>query len=72
LPAAIERFNGFYARHPNYILYNPIHNLLALAIIAAAVLILIAWGVRRLLRRRRNRQRKFYSRSPDAGDLRLR
>jgi glyoxylase-like metal-dependent hydrolase (beta-lactamase superfamily II) len=56
LPAAFESFNGFYARHPNYILTNPIRNLLALAIIAAAVLIFIVWGLRRLLRRRR-RQR---------------
>jgi len=40
LPAAFDGFNGFYARHPNYILTNPIHNLLALAIIAVAVLIL--------------------------------
>jgi hydroxyacylglutathione hydrolase len=56
LPAAFESFNGFYARHPNYILTNPIHNLLALAIIAVAVLIFIVWGLRRLLRRRR-RQR---------------
>jgi len=53
LPAAFDGFNGFYARHPNYILTNPVHNLLALAIIAVAVLILIVWGVRRLLRRRR-------------------
>jgi glyoxylase-like metal-dependent hydrolase (beta-lactamase superfamily II) len=53
LPAAFESFNGFYARHPNYILTNPIHNLVALAIIAVAVLILIVWGARRLLRRRR-------------------
>ena len=53
LPAALERFNGFYARYPNYILTNPIHNLLALAIIAVAVLIFVVWGVRRLLRRRR-------------------
>jgi hydroxyacylglutathione hydrolase len=53
LPAAFESFNGFYARHPNYILTNPIHNLVAQAIIAVAVLILIVWGVRRLLRRRR-------------------
>ena len=44
LPAAFESFNGFYARHPNYILTNPIHNLLALAIIAVAVLIFIVWG----------------------------
>ena len=49
LPAAFERFNGFYARHPNYILTNPIHNLVALAIIAVAVLIFIVWGVRRLV-----------------------
>jgi glyoxylase-like metal-dependent hydrolase (beta-lactamase superfamily II) len=54
LPDAFERFNGFYARHPNYILTNPIRNLVALAIIAVAVLICIAWGVRRLLRRRRS------------------
>jgi hydroxyacylglutathione hydrolase len=53
LPAALESFNGFYARHPNYILTNPIHNLVALATIAVAILILIVWGVRRLLRRRR-------------------
>jgi glyoxylase-like metal-dependent hydrolase (beta-lactamase superfamily II) len=53
LPAAFESFNGFYARHPNYILTNPIHNLVALAVIAVAVLILIAWGMRRLWRRRR-------------------
>jgi hydroxyacylglutathione hydrolase len=53
LPAAFENFNGFYARHSDYILSNPIHNLLALAIIAAAVLILIVWGVRRLWRRYR-------------------
>jgi hypothetical protein len=41
------------ARYPNYILTNPIHNLLALAIIAVAVLIFIVWGVRQLLRSRR-------------------
>jgi len=53
LPAAFERFNGFYARYPNYILTNPIRNLLALALIAVTVLIFVVWGVRRLLRRRR-------------------
>src|SRR6476659_2378245 len=53
LPAAFESFNGFYARHPNYILTNPNRDLVALAIIAVAVLIFIVWGVRRLLRRRR-------------------
>jgi hydroxyacylglutathione hydrolase len=53
LPAALERFNGFYARYPNYILTNPIHNLVALAIIGVAALIFIVWGVRQLLRSRR-------------------
>jgi len=55
LPAALENFNGFYARYPNYILSNPINNLLAMATIAVAVLIFIVWAVRRLLRRRRAR-----------------
>jgi glyoxylase-like metal-dependent hydrolase (beta-lactamase superfamily II) len=55
LPAAFESFNGFYARHPNYILTNPNRNLLALAIIAVAILIFIAWGVYRLVHRRRRR-----------------
>jgi glyoxylase-like metal-dependent hydrolase (beta-lactamase superfamily II) len=54
LLTALEHFNGFSARYPNYILTNPVHNLVALAIIIVAVLILIVWGVRRLLRRRRN------------------
>jgi Amidohydrolase family len=54
LPAAFERFNGFYARYPDYILTNPIRNLLALAVIAVAVLIFVVWGLRRLLRRRRS------------------
>jgi glyoxylase-like metal-dependent hydrolase (beta-lactamase superfamily II) len=53
LPAAFENFNGFYARHPNYILSNPIRNLVAQAIGALAVLIFIVWLGRRLLRRRR-------------------
>jgi glyoxylase-like metal-dependent hydrolase (beta-lactamase superfamily II) len=55
LPAAFERFNGFYARYPNYILSNPIRNLVAMALLAVAVLILIVWGVLRFLRRRRRR-----------------
>jgi hydroxyacylglutathione hydrolase len=53
LPAALEGFNGFYARHPSFILSNPRHNLAALAISAVALLIFIVWAVRRLLRRHR-------------------
>jgi glyoxylase-like metal-dependent hydrolase (beta-lactamase superfamily II) len=57
LPAAFDRFNGFYTRYPNYILTNPIRNLVAMAVIAVAVLIFVVWGVRRLLRRRRGSPR---------------
>ena len=56
LPAAFENFNGFYGDIRITFFTNPIHNLVALAIIAVAVLIFIVWGVRRLLRRRRRRR----------------
>ena len=55
LPSALASFNGFYASHENYSITHPMHNLLVLAVLAVAVLILIVWGVRRLLRRRRRR-----------------
>lgn len=57
LPAALADFNGFYARHPSYVLSNPIHNVEALATAALALLLLIIWAVRRWLRQRRNRRR---------------
>jgi hydroxyacylglutathione hydrolase len=53
LPAAFENFNGFYARHRNFILSNPVHNLLAMLSAALAILALVAWGIKWLLRRRR-------------------
>jgi glyoxylase-like metal-dependent hydrolase (beta-lactamase superfamily II) len=56
LPAAFDRFNGFYARYPNYILTNPIHNILALAFAVLVVLSLAAFGLYRLWRRRRGRR----------------
>jgi hydroxyacylglutathione hydrolase len=54
LPAAFESFNGFYAGHAHYILINPMHNLVALGILAVVLLILVVWGLRRFLRRRRS------------------
>lgn len=53
LPTALDDFNGFYARHANFILTNPVRNLLALASATVAALVLIAFGVRRLVLRRR-------------------
>jgi hypothetical protein len=55
LPAAFERFNGFYARYPNYILTNPIHNLLTLLFAALALLGVIVFALRRFWQRRRRR-----------------
>src|SRR5215475_7842507 len=55
LPAALERFNGFYARYPNYILTNTIHNLIALGSLVLVVLSVAAFGLYRFLRRRRRR-----------------
>jgi len=56
LPAAFDRFNGFYARYPNYILTNPIRNILALLFAGLVVLSLAAFGLYRLWRRRRRRR----------------
>jgi glyoxylase-like metal-dependent hydrolase (beta-lactamase superfamily II) len=56
LPAAFDRFNGFYAQYPNYILTNPIHNILALLFAVLLLLSSAAYGLYRLLRRRRRRR----------------
>ena len=56
LPGAFERFNGFYARYPNYILTHPIHNILALLSAVLVVLSLAVFGLYRLWRRRRSRR----------------
>src|SRR5438874_9922670 len=55
LPAAFEHFNGFYARYPNYVLTNPIHNILVLVFAVLVVLSVAAFGLYRLWRRRRRR-----------------
>jgi hydroxyacylglutathione hydrolase len=56
LPATFQRFNGFYARYPNYILTHPIHNILALLSAVLVVLSLAVFGLYRLWRRRRSRR----------------
>jgi hypothetical protein len=53
LRPALEGFNGFYARHEEFVLSNPIRNLLALAVVAVVLLALVVWGAVSLLRRRR-------------------
>lgn len=41
-------FNGFYNRHPHYVIVNPVHNLIALATGALVALVLLWLLVRRL------------------------
>jgi glyoxylase-like metal-dependent hydrolase (beta-lactamase superfamily II) len=53
LPVALDRFNGFYAQYPNFVLTHPIHNLLALVLAAATVLLIIVLLVRQYFGRRR-------------------
>lgn len=55
LPAALEAFHGFYARHPHFHVSDPLHNLLALAAAVAVILAAAAWGLVRWVRRRRAR-----------------
>jgi len=53
LRQALQDFNGFYSRHPDYAVVNPIHNLIALAIGVIAALVLLVWIERRLWKRHR-------------------
>jgi hypothetical protein len=53
LPAALAKFNGFYSTYPNFVVVNPIRNLIVLATGVIAALVLLVWGGRRLWKRRR-------------------
>ena len=53
LPAALTGFNGFYSRHPNYTVVNPVRNLIVLAIGLLVAVVLVVWVARRLWKRRR-------------------
>ena len=53
LPAALADFNGFYSSYPNFIVVNPIRNLIVLATGVIVALVLLVWGARRWWKRRR-------------------
>ena len=53
LREALQDFNGFYSRHPDYAVVNPIHNLIALATGVIVALTFLVWIARRLWKRRR-------------------
>ena len=51
----LRDFNGFYSRHADYAIVNPVHNLIALAAGVALAVMLFIWGLRRFRRNRRSR-----------------
>jgi hydroxyacylglutathione hydrolase len=54
LPAALAEFNGFYSVNTNFIVVNPVHNLIALIAGAVVAFALLVWSVI-LIRRRKRR-----------------
>ena len=56
LPEAFEHFNGFYARYPNFILFNSMRVLVAEGAGVLATLTLAAFGLFRVLKHRRQRK----------------
>ena len=52
--AIADGFNGFYASHENYSITHPMHNLLALLVVACALLSVVILMVYRFVRRRRD------------------
>jgi glyoxylase-like metal-dependent hydrolase (beta-lactamase superfamily II) len=52
LPAALKDFNGFYSKYPNFVIVDPVRNLLVLAAGVIIALTLLIWLVRRLWKRR--------------------
>ena len=58
LPAAVGRFNGFYTQTGNFVLMNPIRNLIAMVTGFLIVLIALVVGIVFLIRRRRRVRRQ--------------
>jgi hydroxyacylglutathione hydrolase len=55
LPAALGSFNGFYSRSGKFILSNPVHSLIALAVLSGVLLLAIVLALVRHIRRRKRR-----------------
>lgn len=52
LPAALAKFNGFYTETGGFVIMNPIHNLIALGVMALLVLMGLGFWIYRLIRHR--------------------
>jgi hydroxyacylglutathione hydrolase len=55
LPAALKDFNGFYSKYPDFIVVNPVRNLLVVAAGILAVIGLAIWAMLRFWKRRKAR-----------------
>ncbi len=55
LPAALADFNGFYSKFPNFVVVNPVRNLIAVAAGVIAVLGLAIWALMRFWKRRQKK-----------------
>lgn len=53
LPATVSSFNGFYTRSGKFILINSVHNLIALVVVGAVVLVALVLGLILYVRRPR-------------------
>jgi hydroxyacylglutathione hydrolase len=71
LPGAFERFNGFYARYPNFVLYNPMRILAVEGIIALLLLVALGWGIFRLVKHSRRKKRLRAAESAAGADRAL-
>jgi hydroxyacylglutathione hydrolase len=58
LPAALSSFNGFYSRSGKFILSNPVHNLIAVAVLSGVVLLAFVLTLVRYIRRRKSRRKQ--------------
>jgi glyoxylase-like metal-dependent hydrolase (beta-lactamase superfamily II) len=56
LPAALDKFNGFYTQSGPFVMENGLRMLIAIAVAALVLLTLLIFGIYRLIRRRRNRR----------------
>lgn len=52
LPTALKDFNGFYSKYSNFVIMNPMRNLLVVATGALIALSLLIWLARRIWKRR--------------------
>lgn len=56
LPNALAGFNGFYTERGDFVIENPIHNLIIFGVAVLMVLVALGFGLVRLIRRRRARR----------------